>query len=51
MNYSLSSIVKHVLNAIFLVTLLGCQDFLEEETFTQYDPEAFLQKQSEVLQI
>ncbi len=48
MNYSLSSIVKHVLNAIFLVTLLGCLDFLVVETFTQYVPEAFLQDQSGV---
>ncbi len=42
----------HRTKIIVLSTLswftLGCEDFLEEEVFTQYDPNAFLQDQSGV---
>ncbi|MDO6605004.1 RagB/SusD family nutrient uptake outer membrane protein [Arenibacter palladensis] len=32
----------------FAITTLSCEDFLQEEVFTQYDPNAFLQDQSGV---
>jgi len=34
--------------AIIAFLVLGCDDFLEEEVFTQYDPNAFLQDESGV---
>ncbi|WP_373519082.1 RagB/SusD family nutrient uptake outer membrane protein [Pricia sp.] len=37
----------YLLSAFAWITL-GCEDFLEEEVFTQYDPDAFLQDKSGV---
>lgn len=34
-----------VLITVFSLTSVGCQDFLEEEIFTQYDPDSFLQSE------
>lgn len=33
---------------LFLITIISCQDFLEEEVFSQYDPNTFLKDQSGV---
>jgi starch-binding outer membrane protein, SusD/RagB family len=37
-----------VLVTLVFILMLGCENFLEEETFTQYDPNAFLQDKSGV---
>ena len=43
---------KDIIKIVFLITVIlmsfGCEDFLEEEVYTQYDPNAFLQDQSGV---
>ncbi len=42
------TLTLYALSLLLLLITPGCQDFLEEETFTQYDPAAFLQDQSGV---
>jgi len=37
---------KFILRLVTIFLLSGCQEFLEEEVFTEYDPEAFLQDES-----
>lgn len=37
---------KYIYSFLLVFTLLGCEDFLEEEVFTEFDPEVFLQDQT-----
>ncbi|MGB7396009.1 MAG: RagB/SusD family nutrient uptake outer membrane protein [Pricia sp.] len=41
-------IYKTILGLTGFALLIGCSDFLEEEVYTQYDPETFLQDQGGV---
>lgn len=40
--------IRIVAIAVLTLIALGCEDFLEEEVFTEYDPNAFLQDESGV---
>ncbi|MBU2945798.1 RagB/SusD family nutrient uptake outer membrane protein [Zobellia uliginosa] len=39
---------KYIINIVVIVLLFGCEDFLEEEVFTEYDPSVFLQDEAGV---
>ncbi len=37
---------KYIIGILTIFTILSCEDFLEEEIFTEFEPDAFLQDQS-----
>ncbi len=37
---------KYIFSLLTIVALFSCEDFLEEEVYTEFDPEVFLQDQS-----
>jgi len=43
MKYKIHNIKLSIILTILLGTFTGCQDFLEEQVYNQYNPEAFLQ--------
>ncbi|MEO9479115.1 MAG: RagB/SusD family nutrient uptake outer membrane protein [Maribacter dokdonensis] len=37
---------KYIVSLLVLFVIFGCEDFLEEEVYTEFEPDAFLQDQS-----